>query len=541
MAPLTILRTGAGSAVAPFVIRALREAGARVVAADMSALSVGFHVADAAVTVPAARSAEFLGALRDACATHRVNVLFPDVDEELLPVARAAADFERAGVRVLLSSASTIERCTDKLRFAEALEACGLPGPRLLDPAALDAAAFPVFVKPRAGRGSAHTHRVDDRAELEHVLPRVPAPLVQELLPGREYTIDTLSDLDARFLYASVRERLATDSGISVKGRTLEWPYLEDLARQVVEALGVVGPGCLQCILDGDGVPRFTDLNPRLGGGTVLSVAAGAPIIADVVRLLRGEPVEGKRAYRPGLIMLRSWQETFLDPIERVGAVVLDLDDTLYDRDTHLEGAMRAVAAAIGGVTGRPVDGLATSLLATWRRLGTDHDHIFDTWLDAEGLAREHVRACIEAFHAYAPPTMALRPGVADALAVLRAAAIPTAIVTDGRASSQQAKVAGLGLDLLVDDVVYCAALGASKPDPRGLVEAARRLDVALDRILYVGDHPRYDVAMARAAGAIAARVFVGEFARRPDERGCVPDVTAADVPALVERVVRGR
>jgi carbamoyl-phosphate synthase large subunit len=541
MRPLTILRTGAGSAVAPFVIRALRDTGARVVAADMSPLSVGFHVADAAVTVPAARSPEFLDAVRAACTAHRVDVLFPDVDEELLPIARASVELERAGVRVMLSSAATIERCTDKLRFAEVLAARGLPGPRLLDAAAIDDDAFPVFVKPRAGRGSAHTHRVRDRAELELVIARVPAPLVQELLPGREFTIDTLSDLEGRFLYASVRERLATDSGISVKGRTIEWPFLEDLARQVVEALGVVGPGCLQCILDPDGVPRFTDLNPRLGGGTVLSVAAGAPIIADVVHLLRGEPIEGKRAYRPGLVMLRSWQETYIDPIERVGAVVLDLDDTLYDRSAQLEGAMRAVAAAIAASTGRPAEALTTTLLATWRRLGTDHDHIFDTWLDGEGLGRERVRVCVEAFHGHAPPAMALRPGVADALAALRGAAIPTAIVTDGRASSQQAKVAGLGLDRLADVVVYCAALGAPKPDPRGLVEAAMRLGVTLDRVLYVGDHPRYDIAMARAAGAIAARVFVGEFANRPDEPGCVPDVTAADVPVLVERIVRRR
>ncbi len=540
MKPLTILRTGAGSAVAPFVLTALRAAGARVVAADMNPLSVGFQFADRALAIPAARSASFIPALLDACRREQVDVVFPDVDEELLPVARARAEFEQLGVRVLLSPEDVLARCTDKRRFADELTRLGLPAPRVFDPEELSGnLPFPVFVKPRAGRGSAHTHKACDRSELDFVLARVPEPLVQEYLPGREYTIDTLSTLDGRFLYASIRERLATDSGISVKGRTLEWPALEELARRVVEGLGIIGPCCLQGILDHEGKIRFTDCNPRLGGGTVLSVAAGAPILDDLVRLLCGEAPIGKVRYRAGVIMLRSWHETYLDPIERVRAVAFDLDETLFDRRDHFAAALANVATAIADAASLDRALLEASLLETWHALGSDHDHIFDTWLRPHRLASpEHVRRCVEAFHGRVDTPLALRPGVADAFVALRDAGIPTAIVTDGRASTQESKVAALGLAGRVDHIVYCGALGAAKPDPAGLVEAARLLGVSPDLLLFVGDHPRYDVVMARRAGAIAARVLTGEFADRADDAEATPDITCADLGALARRVV---
>ncbi len=537
----TILRTGAGSAVAPFVIQALRAAGARVVAADMNALSVGFAYADRALRIPPARSDAFVPALLDACRVEGVDVLFPDVDEELLPIARARAAFEALGVRVLLSAADVLERCMDKRRFAAELAARGLPAPRIFTPGELEGdLPFPVFIKPCHGRGSSHTHRVRDRAHLEALLERVPDPVVQELLPGREYTIDTLSTLDGRFLYASVRERVATDSGISVKGRTLEWPHLEDLARQVVEGLGVAGPCCLQAILDASGAPRFTDCNPRLGGGTVLSIAAGAPIIDDVVRLLGGDEPKGKADYRPGLVMLRSWHESFLDPLDAVTAVGFDLDETLYDRREHFAAALAGVATEIAGAAGRDADALAHDLLTTWRHLGSDHDHIFDTWLTTVELPVDvYLRPAIEAFHAHRPDRLELRPGIRDALRELRASGIATAIVTDGRAATQARKVSLLGLDQLVDEVVYCAELGAPKPDTAGLVEAARRLRVPIDQLLFVGDHPRYDVVMAKRAGAVAARLLAGEFATRPDDAEATPDLTIADLPSLARRLPR--
>jgi carbamoyl-phosphate synthase large subunit len=504
----------------------------------MEADAVGFACADAAVRIPPASSTDLVPALLAACRAERVDVLFPDVDEEFLPVARARAEFERAGVRVLLSDVDTLDRCIDKLRFAEEMRRLGLPAPPTWSAAGAVDARWPLFAKPRRGRGSAHARPVRDREALAGVLDNMRDPVVQPLLPGPELSIDTLSTLEGRFLYASVRERLATRSGISVRGRTVSWPRLEALAGRVVEGMGVAGPACVQCLLDDTGRPWFTDCNPRLGGGVVLSVEAGAPIFADLLRLIRGEPPRGRATYRAGLVMERDGEtrlrDRFVDPLERVSAITFDLDDTLYDREAHLGGARAAVAAEIGRATGLPRNSLESSLTATWLRLGSDHPRIFDAWLAHLGLGVDLVPRCVEAFHSHVPAALAPAPGVVEALAALRGRGVRCAIVTEGRDATQRAKARALGL-LDGIDAFVC---GPAKPDAAGLHDAAARLGVPVARLLHVGDHPHNDVVMAHRAGALSARVLRGEFAdHRPDPEASA-DLTCADVPAVVERVL---
>jgi hypothetical protein len=59
---------------------------------------------------------------------------------------------------------------------------------------------------------------------------------------------------------------------------------------------------------------KFIEVNPRIGGSAVLSMAAGAPVVSDAVRLVRNEPLHGPSQYRTGLLMLRHWAEVFIDP-----------------------------------------------------------------------------------------------------------------------------------------------------------------------------------------------------------------------------------
>jgi beta-phosphoglucomutase-like phosphatase (HAD superfamily) len=79
-------------------------------------------------------------------------------------------------------------------------------------------------------------------------------------------------------------------------------------------------------------------------------------------------------------------------------------------------------------------------------------------------------------------------------------AGVPVGVVSDYPAA---AKLETLGVASLVR-VVVCAQdaeVGRFKPDPRGLLLAARRLGVAPAAVLYVGDRPEVDAAAATAAG----------------------------------------
>jgi carbamoyl-phosphate synthase large subunit len=312
----TVLRTAAGSPVAPFVIRALKDIpDVRVVAVDSDPLSCGFAFADRHYVVPRVQSPDFAEAMIEICRRESVDLLLPDLDEELGPLSKARDRFLSVGTRVVVSTSEALGECSDKYRTFRFFRTRGIPTPETClaeHVAAGQSLCFPLIVKPRSGRGSSDVFKADGPTELEDLLRRVPNALIQEFVDGVEYTIDTMSDLAGNFLYCSVRQRLATDSGISVKGRTVVNARLSELAKRIAEALPLVGPGCLQGIEDGEGI-KFTEINPRLGGGAALSIAAGAPMLTDLVRLARGEPATGPVTYRGDVLMLRFWQEVFVD------------------------------------------------------------------------------------------------------------------------------------------------------------------------------------------------------------------------------------
>jgi carbamoyl-phosphate synthase large subunit len=312
----TVLRTGAGSPVAPFVIRTLQEIpDVRVVAVDCDPLSCGFAFADRHHVVPRVDAEGFLEAMLEVCRQESVDLLLPDLDEELSLLSAARDRFLALRTRVVVSAPDVISECTDKYRTFRLFRNLGIPTPETWLPEEVSRGRplrFPVIVKPRNGRGSSDVFKAQGREELEYVLERVTNPVVQEFVNGPEYTIDTMSDLEGRFLYCSVRERLATESGISVKGRTVVHNGISEFVRQIVDALPVVGPGCVQGIESKDGI-RFTEINPRLAGGVALSVAAGAPVLADLVRLARGDQATGPASYRGKLLMLRFWENVFVE------------------------------------------------------------------------------------------------------------------------------------------------------------------------------------------------------------------------------------
>ena len=70
-----------------------------------------------------------------------------------------------------------------------------------------------------------------------------------------------------------------------------------------------------------------------------------------------------------------------------------------------------------------------------------------------------------------------------------------------GSISNGNASVDHVGLGHLIEHSVSAADAQVAKPDPRIFEHLARRFDAAAEEILYVGDHPVYDVVGATGAG----------------------------------------
>jgi putative hydrolase of the HAD superfamily len=165
--------------------------------------------------------------------------------------------------------------------------------------------------------------------------------------------------------------------------------------------------------------------------------------------------------------------------------VVFDLDDTLYDEIDFVRSGFRAVAVAIR------------------ERYNADCDTFLQQRLDSRELANAFQDAAL-AFNlpATAPdlmketyrshvPSIRPRAGLWDVLAGLRARDGVLGCITDGRSSTQRAKLRALGMLDTFDIVLVSEETGYAKPHPYNFEEMMRRVDA--DRFCYVADDPMKD------------------------------------------------
>ena len=316
-APVTLLRTAAGSTNTVTQYRVFQSLGCRIVAADCDPASVGFHFAERASVVPRVADPGYLEAILALCAREEVTLFLPALDEELGLLAGHQDRFEAAGTRLLISSPGPLAICLDKLLTYQFFKKIGISTPRTVAAEHFGPRSFeryPLIVKPRAGRGSAGVHVARNEREAAFFCTYVENPVVQQALQGVEYTLDVLADLDSEVVILSPRQRLATESGISSKAVT-HWvdAFLGPVCC-MVKALGLVGPLNVQCFVSAEGEVAYTEINARLAGTAILSQAAGVPLFQGILDLACGRrPAPWLKPCEP-LLMFRHWEETFLQP-----------------------------------------------------------------------------------------------------------------------------------------------------------------------------------------------------------------------------------
>lgn len=243
---------------------------------DINPLSPALYFADRVWQAPLATAPDYVDRLLAICEAERVGLLVPTIDDELTTLAAARDRFEAIGVKVACSSRRVSEICGDKLATCTYLRSRGISAAQSFLPADLiEPIAFPLFVKPRHGRGSVHAFAVHNRRELAFFLDYVEAPVVQEFLDGPEFTIDVLANFHGQPLAVVPRERLVIRSGVSDRGRTVKDQTLINLALACARALPFMGAANIQCRVV-DGQPVVFEVNPRFSGGIQLTIAAGA-------------------------------------------------------------------------------------------------------------------------------------------------------------------------------------------------------------------------------------------------------------------------
>lgn len=318
--PTHVLLTGAGGPAAISFLRSLTHHHAlNFHMADMDPLAQGLYLVEASNrhVVPAGDHPDFAMYMLELCKAMRIHVFVPTVDAELLAIARMRDEFEACGIKVLLPALNVLEETLDKQRLLTRCEGVvSVPRSLVFDDDFICPTDFPVLMKPRSGSGSRGIRVVHD-ADTLMALPRDPHMLVQEYLPGEEYSVDVVTSAQGEALAAVPRARLKIDSGVAVVARTIHDSELMHDAIAVVEHMGLTGIINVQFKRDAHGTPSLLEVNPRVPGTISLTIAAGVhmPRIAleallGISPMLFGEtrPMEFKE-----LAVVRHLTEVLLD------------------------------------------------------------------------------------------------------------------------------------------------------------------------------------------------------------------------------------
>lgn len=331
---MNILVTGAGGPAAISFMQALSETGAKFFMADMDHHAAGLYLVPAAqrTLVLPGRHPEFVADLLHQCLILKIDVLVPTVDVELIGVAKARKQFELAGVQVLLAEPQTLELCLDKLKLLIACDGL-VPVPQfaIFNETFNDCDwKYPLIVKPRSGSGSRGIVKVDTPAELTK-LERSSELLVQEYLPGEEFSVDVFANAQGQVLATVPRARMKVDSGIAVVSRTVKDPELEACARRVAERIGLTYVANVQFRRDAAGRPSLLEVNPRFPGTMPLTVASGVNIPLLCLKELLQKPISQFELRWQELAMVRTWHETYLaaSEIEALANSANSIGDTV--------------------------------------------------------------------------------------------------------------------------------------------------------------------------------------------------------------------
>ena len=230
-------------------------------------------------------------------------------------------------------------------------------------------------------------------------------------------------------------------------------------------------------------------------------------------------------------------------------AVLLDLDDTILVFDSASPAAWSAaclrLAHRLDGVAparlhdafereglwywGDPARHVAGRLdiQRAWRDV--TRGALARVGIDDKDLVRDIGAAYTEERIAAIRPV----PGALDVLAQLRNAGVATALVTNGGADGQRAKIERFSLEPLFDYILIEGEFGAGKPDRAVFLHVLERLDVAPQDAWMVGDKLDFDIRTPKLLSMHAVWIDVKRTGL-PDDAAVRPDRVIRSIAELL-------
>ena len=341
----TILITSASGVGFPSFGRYLKRLGKdfRIIGASSERDKAGFTFIDKGYFVCRPEDNNYVNDLLSVCKKEKVKILIPSDPNELISVAGNKDKFKKIGTLVLSSSLESIQIAEDKEKFFIFCKEKGIPAPDFIKVKnykdfrrAVLQLGYPkkeVCFKPKISSGTRGFRVLSSKGNRLHSLLKdhagtvmaefsevcsilktskhFPEILVMEFLPGKEYSVDILANNGKpQIIVPRTRDKILL--GGSFLGQAVNEKEIIRYSKKIVEGLNLDTIIGIQFRKDEKGVPKAIEVNPRIQGAALLSVAAGADLVRLAIKNVSGEKWKKPRI-KWGTRLIRYFDEIYQD------------------------------------------------------------------------------------------------------------------------------------------------------------------------------------------------------------------------------------
>ena len=304
---INILMTGAGAPGGPGIIKCLKDIpNSKLIVGDADNKASGRFLNDSFVLLPKAKDDNFINKVLSICKQMKIDIIFPLVTMELFKFSKYRDVFEKNNIKIIVSDFQSLSIANNKSSLYKHLLANGVSTPifRVVNnydefckaKEEIKSITSSYCLKPSISNGSRGVRLVDDKInefdllfnhkpnslyisdeKINNILKKnsFPELLISEILPGNEYTIDTVVDNLGNPIIILPRQRIKTNGGISVAGKFEKNSEIIKYCDKILRSLKLVGPIGIQVKEDKYGEFKILEINPRIQGTSVAALGAG--------------------------------------------------------------------------------------------------------------------------------------------------------------------------------------------------------------------------------------------------------------------------
>lgn len=277
-----ILITGVGSAIGYGHVKSLRDTKKYfLVGADCNAESIGFLWCDEKYLLPKVSDTNYFTVLEKICATEKIDFILIGSTVELPFFAVKKSEIEKKlNVQIICNTAETISNANDKFETQIFLQKNNFNFIRSeinFENTSLEkylsGVSFPLFAKPRFGKGSAGIRKINSRSEI--VKEELNDFVLQEFIPDDdgEFTVGILIGRNKEILSCIILKR-ELKFGMTFRAERMENELIKNYCLAVAQALPSFGPLNFQLRIK-NGQPYIFEINPRFSSSSFMRTILG--------------------------------------------------------------------------------------------------------------------------------------------------------------------------------------------------------------------------------------------------------------------------